>query len=392
MDRKISWNRVQAHWRPVMTTQTKPPTKPNPDIPDGPNRPGDIPQQPAETPPQPWIPQQPDPVSQASGAPADDPENTGPKGPPISRSFRSTFCRMKDFFTMRRPAAMLAALICAALFSAPRLPAHAPQILTFSYRSGGDADRELGELDLFKPPRSAAGTPVLIFVHGGAWSAGDKTNCRALGLRFAKHGVLAVLPNYRLSPVVQYPVQIEDVAAAVAWTVRHAGEYGGNSSRIFLAGHSSGGHIAALLAADPVFLAGYGLKPTDLAGVIVISGVYDIDTKEFDGGRIAEFRKTVFGKDPGTWKAANPITHLKPASPQRAELPRTMIVWAGRDHDFLRREGAALRDALLRNGNQPVVMLMEEYNHATEVWLLGNPGQPLSDAMYGFMGHRPESQ
>src|SRR5207253_2153822 len=100
-------------------------------------------------------------------------------------------------------------------------------------------------LDVFQP-EGATGCPVVLFVHGGAWIFGDKDlfgMYRGVGQYLARHGVTAVLMNYRLSPVVQHPEHIKDVARAFAWTRRHIKDYGGNPDAIFLAGHSAGAHL-----------------------------------------------------------------------------------------------------------------------------------------------------
>jgi acetyl esterase/lipase len=87
--------------------------------------------------------------------------------------------------------------------------------------------------------------------------------------------VLAILPDYRLYPQVRFPAFVEDAAAAVAWARKHAAEFGGDPQRIFLAGHSAGAHMIALLGTDARYLAPHGLHPRDLRGVIGIAGPYD---------------------------------------------------------------------------------------------------------------------
>ncbi|MCA1481900.1 alpha/beta hydrolase, partial [Bradyrhizobium sp. NBAIM08] len=104
------------------------------------------------------------------------------------------------------------------------------------------------------------------------------------------------------SPKVKHPAHIEDVAKAFAWTCENIGKYGGRTDRIFACGHSAGGHLVSLLATDPSWLKAEKHAPSDIRGVVSISGVYEIDNqfRLFTG---------VFGTDPAVCKKASPLTH-----------------------------------------------------------------------------------
>jgi acetyl esterase/lipase len=107
--------------------------------------------------------------------------------------------------------------------------------------------------------------------------------------------------DYRHGPAVPFPAFVEDVAAAVRWTRDHARDYGGDPAKIFLAGHSAGAHIAALVAADARYLRAVGLAPRELAGVIGIAGPYD-----FAPITDPDLRR-IFGDTPAQWAASQPI-------------------------------------------------------------------------------------
>lgn len=126
------------------------------------------------------------------------------------------------------------------------------------------------------PPQGASGpAPVVVFFYGGRWQDGTREEYAFVGEHLARAGVLAIVPDYRLYPQVRFPAFVEDAAAAVAWARQHAAEFGGDPQRIFLAGHSAGAHMVALLGTDPRYLAPHGLQPRDLRGVIGIAGPYD---------------------------------------------------------------------------------------------------------------------
>lgn len=129
-------------------------------------------------------------------------------------------------------------------------------------------------LDVFRADGNDA-APIVVFVYGGRWQAGDRGQYGFVGKALAKHGIATVLPDFRDWPQAKYPVFVEDVARAVRWARDHAREFGGDPSRIYLAGHSSGAHIAAMVATDARFLAEVGMAPKDLAGFVGIAGPYD---------------------------------------------------------------------------------------------------------------------
>jgi len=144
-----------------------------------------------------------------------------------------------------------------------------------AYADGDPADAAKHKLDLYLP-KDKKNFPVLVFIHGGSWRSGDKALYPALGNRFAKLGIGVAIPSYRLMPKSPHPAQIEDTAAAFAWVYKNIAQYGGDVSRIYIAGHSAGGHLVALLALDPAYLAKYDIPLTAIKGVAALSGVYDV--------------------------------------------------------------------------------------------------------------------
>ncbi len=130
-------------------------------------------------------------------------------------------------------------------------------------------------LDVYRPAGGGAGLPVLVFCYGGAWDSGDRQNYDFVGRTFAAQGYLTIVFDYRLVPETRYPGFVEDTAAAVAWASRHAGDYGGDPSRVFLVGHSAGAYNVAMVALEPRFLSAHGLSPSLIAGVAGLAGPYD---------------------------------------------------------------------------------------------------------------------
>jgi acetyl esterase/lipase len=123
-------------------------------------------------------------------------------------------------------------------------------------------------------PKNAVAAPVVVFFYGGSWENGKRRWYRYLGDALAHHGVLVFIPDYRKFPDVHFPAFMHDAAHAVAWAREHAVEFGGDPERLFVMGHSAGGQIAALLAADRRYLNAVGMRPRDLSGMIGVAGAY----------------------------------------------------------------------------------------------------------------------
>jgi acetyl esterase/lipase len=139
----------------------------------------------------------------------------------------------------------------------------------------GPADRNL--LDIFLADGANGKQPVLIFVHGGGFVAGNKSTPGSpfydnVPLWAARNGLVGVNITYRLAPQAPWPAGAEDVGLAVLWVADNIARYGGDPSRIFLFGHSAGATHAGTYAAMPQFHGGRGIG---IAGLILTSGIYD---------------------------------------------------------------------------------------------------------------------
>lgn len=137
----------------------------------------------------------------------------------------------------------------------------------------GDGPNET--LDIF--PAAQPNAPLLVFIHGGYWRALDKSDFSFVAPSFVADGATVVVPNYALCPAVT----IEDIALqtarAVAWVWRHGAEFGGDASRLALAGHSAGGHLAAMLLCCRWKQLADDMPLQPLAGALAISGLYDLE-------------------------------------------------------------------------------------------------------------------
>lgn len=179
----------------------------------------------------------------------------------------------------------------------------------------GDDPRQ--QLDMYVPDTVDASRSVVVFFHGGSWQHGDKKDYRFVGQAFAAQGFVTVIADYRLYPQVRFPDFVQDGADAVGWVHNHIPEYGGNPRNVFLAGHSAGAYIAAMLGVNDTYLKEAGGNRGWVRGVIGLAGPYDF--LPMTDPAIIDIFSTAKGVD------TQPITFASSASPP-------MLLAAG-DHD-----------------------------------------------------------
>ncbi len=186
-----------------------------------------------------------------------------------------------------------------------------------------------GHLDIYLPAGedAIADAPVLLQVHGGAWSVGEKHHQgRPLMNQMAAQGWVCVAINYRLAPRDGWPAHIVDVKRAIAWIKEHVADYGGDPDYVVITGGSAGGHLAALAAltpGDPDFQPGFEEADTSVQAAVPFYGVYDFAGST--GLRNAtEMRDTFLGPrvmqstwqdSPDLYEAASPILRITPDAP-----------------------------------------------------------------------------
>lgn len=179
-------------------------------------------------------------------------------------------------------------------------------------------------------PQGVQSPPLLLWIGGGAWSFVDRHNEMNLARKFAREGIAVASVGHRLSrglfrdstrtQGVQHPAHIEDVAAAFKWLYDHAAAYGYDSTKIIVAGFSSGAHLAALLAMDGRYLAQHQLTSGHIKAIIPVAGTYDIEHyySVFYNNENPETRaladthvKDVFGTSEARFREASPMTYLE---------------------------------------------------------------------------------
>jgi len=191
-------------------------------------------------------------------------------------------------------------------------------IETVQYNTLSGIDQNLLSIDIYHFGDTITNKPVVIWVHGGGWRKGDKSQGLNNKLHLcAEMGYIFVSVNYRLSPYpsssdpnrIMYPIHNNDVADAVKWVYDSIANYGGKKDKIVLLGHSAGAHLVSLTGTSNLFFPARGIP------LNAIKGIASIDTEGYDVSQRVEeadldLYRNAFGTDPSILNEASPINHL----------------------------------------------------------------------------------
>lgn len=241
----------------------------------------------------------------------------------------------------------------------------------------GPLPRQAADLYLPRADAPPEGYPLVVFFYGGSWNRGERAQYRFVGEALSARGVVVLVADYRLYPTVRYPEFLTDCAAALAFAYRRLGEWRVDPHRVFVAGHSAGAYNAAMLALDPRWLGGQGLRPDILAGWIGLAGPYDfIPVVNPEVRPVFHF--------PDTPPDSQPIAHARGGSPAALLAAPTVDPLVDP-----RRNTGQLAEALERAGVVVVVRAYEGVSHQTLVGAFGRPLRglaPVLEDVLAFIG------
>lgn len=249
---------------------------------------------------------------------------------------------------------------------------------TVEHAYGADPKQRL---DLVKPT-GVAKAPVLLFVHGGGWSIGDKAHAAGGKAKWANgKGWAFASANYRLVPQATVEQQAADVASAIAWLRANAAREGLDPDRIVLMGHSAGAHLAALVGTDPQYLKVAGVPMGAIKGVVLLDGAgYDIAQQVAAPRNPVKSRyDAAFGADPERQAALSPTRHA--AAPNVA---RWLILPIERRQDS-QAQSKGLADALTKAGASATVVAVPGESHGSLNKGLGEAGDFATEQVEGFL-------
>lgn len=265
--------------------------------------------------------------------------------------------------------------------------AHAQQIRSnIPYVNGGHA-RQVLDIHL---PKEAKNVPVIFWIHGGGWQAGDKTSVQLKPKAFTDSGFVFVSTNYRLLPDFPMEAIVADIGSSLAWVHQHIAEFGGDPGRIFVMGHSAGAQLAALVSVDDRIL-----KPHKVP-LSVIKGCVPVDGDTFDIPAIietAETRRRVhhlpqakfghrekFGNTAEKHRDFSTVTHVAKGK----NIPPFLIMHVA-DHPDTSAQAARLANSLKAAGITANLYGAKESTHSRINEEIGRPGDPGTVHLFNFI-------
>ena len=217
-------------------------------------------------------------------------------------------------------------------------------------------------LDVFPAKRPKA--PALVFIHGGAWRAFPKSSNEFAAGAFVEAGAAFVVPEFATIPEVRLPEMAEQVRRAIVWVHRNAAIFGGDPDRIHICGHSSGGHLAAVLLTTD--WTAYGLPVNVIKGGLCVSGMYDLHPV------LLSARSGYIKITEAEQAALSPIRHVR-----RITAP-IAIAYGDRESPEFKRQGGAFHDALQRAGHKCQLLVLHGVNHFEGIATLADPDSVLA--------------
>ncbi len=232
--------------------------------------------------------------------------------------------------------------------------------------------------------------PVVFWIHGGGWQAGDKTSVQIKPQVFLEKGFVFVSTNYRLLPNVDMETIVRDVAKAIHWVQDHIADYGGDSKQMFIMGHSAGAQLAALICTDDRYLKAEGIA------LSIVKGCVPVDGDTFDVPAIittAEMRRLAhaqsqakfghrekFGNDPEKHRNLSAVTHVAKGK----NIPPFLILHVA-GHPDTSAQAQRLGVVLGESGIPAKVFAAKETTHSKINDDLGLPDDPSTKALFEFM-------
>ena len=223
----------------------------------------------------------------------------------------------------------------------------------------GDGERR--KLDIYHPTKPNGDGTIVVFIYGGSWRMGNRSQYRLAAQPFAAAGYVTVVPDYRLYPEARFPDFVSDMAAALNWVQRElVGE--GESPRIVLVGHSAGAHIAALLALDPRYLKAEGQSTDIIKGWVGLAGPYAFDPIK------TKSTKAIFES------AANDVSQAQPVTFARGDAPPALLLHGTKDATVYPWNSEELAEAISATGGKVTYKPLDNIGHIAIVVSIAKPG------------------
>ncbi len=242
------------------------------------------------------------------------------------------------------------------------------------------ANRAAQELNVFAPRKNAAPKDVFVFIYGGTWNSGKKSLYNFLGNRMARKNVVTVVIDYPKSPQANYDEMATDAAKAIKWVKENIARFGGNPDKIFVSGHSAGGHLAALISVRDDYFGKLGIV-NPIKGTILIDAA-GLDMYSFLKQENYPADNTyiqTFTNNPDNWKAGSPLYHLHKG------MPPMLIYVGGRTYPSIKIGNDLLVADLKKLGYNPPYYILERKKHKPMITQFLNSGNRRYKEITSFM-------
>ncbi len=235
----------------------------------------------------------------------------------------------------------------------------------------GDATGE--HLDIFQPADSNRTGTAMIFVHGGYWRALSKNEHSFVAQGLTAHGVTTVVIDYDLMPAVRMDELVRQCRAAVAWTFEHAAELGVDRKKIYVSGHSAGGHLTAMVAATD-WQAFAGLPSDTVKACCGLSGLYDLEPIRLC------FLNDDLAMDESEAARNSPMATMPTSAP-----PMLALVGSDEGPEYLRQSNG-LAAAWSKGGHDCEAQMLDGLNHFSIAHQMANPESQVTKILLKQMG------
>ena len=235
------------------------------------------------------------------------------------------------------------------------------------------------KLDLYLPDITpeAATLPTLLFMHGGYWTHGYKDWLGFMAPAFVSMPALFISVDYRLAPESQYPDALDDCLSALTWAYHNVTAYGGNPQKLFVGGHSAGGHLAALMALQPARFIDLQLPTNVITACFPVSGVYDLE------GDIPQDRLQAFLP-----RHINPVK-ASPVHQTAGNQTPFFIAVGERDYPVLYEQAFAMETALRRAEGTVELIEIPNSDHFQMSQYGGDPNHTWVQRVKSWMWDNP---
>lgn len=242
-----------------------------------------------------------------------------------------------------------------------------PHRLNLAY---GSAPKQ--QLDLYLPSAKPTAAPIFVFIHGGGFREGDRAHYGFVARPLGKHGIITVVPSYRLTPAATYPDQPDDIEHALRWVFHNIRSYGGNPARVYVGGHSAGAILTATVSLKTGWLSRLSLPADLIKGCVPISGPYDLREE-----------KALFNYLPNAALRTEASPLFNVASP-----PAASLVAVGSVEPYV-NASRALVEAIRGKGGKAELIVLEGQNHDDTALTLGDERSALVQAIVKMIGPSP---